>query len=957
MTRLSRFADSNATDTSLVGGKGANLAVLTQAGFPVPPGFVVGATVYGKFLEASDLRSVIGDALARLDYADPVQLEQGTAEIRRAIVDAELPDGLADEISSAYADLGDDPYVAVRSSGTLEDGADASYAGLHDSFLDIRGSGAVADAVKRCWASLWTARATSYRETKGLDHLEVTIAVVVQVMVASEIAGVMYTGHPVTTATDEIVINASWGLGEAVVASLVDPDTYVVKANTLGVKERVLGTKLLRVVRAPAGGDGETNPHEGTVTEPVPEPDQARFVLSDAMVSDLAEIGRRVQAHYGGLPQDIEWAYASGSWFLVQTRPLTGVEFSWDAEVDEGLWARDEGEDGYVWTRDMADENWTGAITPLMYSLRAPAWVAGHAVAARQWGHPDLATMRFFKFYKAEAYYNSKMERAILERTLPPALRKFHVSGLAKLPPEWREETLNAPFSFLTVLKQYARVETLQPQLYKGFKTLDHYMNSDESLTRAGGLSADDVRRLSDAELTRYIEGQIGYEFEYLIDLWSWFFICARDMFLLLSYMVDEWYDGDTMTALAGLVTGVPRKTKTLEANHDLWLLAETIRKDPKLLDTFARAQSGGDFLASVESFAGGPALLEQYRSFLDVYGHRGHSDRDVYYPRRAEDPSLDFNALRAMLSGVLEHGDDAAIPDPSARELEVYAEQQRVYDEVLERIRRKPFGSVRAELFKLVHAYCIRFILARDDERHFIDHITYSIRRGFLELNRRLVDRGLVETDRDFWFLSRAELYALFEGRAPMPLTRMKMAARQRDFDRFNEKVQIPPRYLHRGHEYDFDAIEQDGDVLKGLGTARGKVSGIARVAKGLHDIGRVKKGEILIVNATDPGWTPVFSVISGIVLETGGMTAHGAMLAREYGLPAVQLAGAAQLIDDGALIEINGDTGTVVLLGADTVSDETGAATTNGSTPVELELSDQAGADPALVATAMQP
>ena len=903
MPDLFLFTDDGATEATVVGGKGANLGLLTAAGFPVPPGFIVGADAYLRFFADTGLRPEIDSLLAEIDYRDPEALERSSAAMRAAVSSRQLPAELADQITAAYAALGDSPYVAVRSSGTKEDGAAASYAGLHDTFLDVRGATDVIDAVKRCWASLWTARAVSYRQTQQLDHFSSPIAVVVQVMVASEISGVMYTGHPVTTATDELVLNASYGLGEAIVSSAVDPDTYVVKSGTFRIKEKTLGAKEIRIVRNPDG--------PGTITEPVPEIDRGRQALDDAAIKELCRIGSRVQEHYSGFPQDIEWAYAGGRFFLVQTRPLTGVEFSWDADVDENLWDTED-DDEFYWTRDMADENWPGAISPLFYSLRAPAWVAGHQNAARQWGHPEIADTRFFKFYKGEAYYNCKVEKLILEKTLPPALRALHPSGLAKLPPEWREETLKAPFSYWDLIKQYARVEALQPQLYQGFKTWEWYITSTEMDVAARGLTPEQLVELSDTELKNYCEKQIKLEFKYLIDLWTAFFVNARDMFLLLGYLVQSWYDGDTMEAMGGLLTGVARKTLTLEANHELWLMSQRIAENPALVRTF-KDYEGAKFFEAIKTVDGGQELLEQYNKFLETYGHRGHSDRDIYFKRRVEDPGLDYNALKPMLSGVLDDGPRMA--DPEAREAEVAAHRAQVTEHVLESIRRKPFGGLRVELFKLVLDYCHRFIMVRDDERHWIDIATFSIRRGFLEMNRRLFERGKATSDRDVFFLARWELYDWFFDRANEDLTQAKISARMRDFDAVDRKTRQLPMYLHRGHEVELDVVEHEGNTLKGMGTSRGKVSGTARIALGLHEIGRIKHGDIMVVNSTDPGWTTVFSVISGIVLETGGMTAHGAMLAREYGLPAVQLPNATRLIADGAHIEINGDTGLVIL------------------------------------------
>jgi rifampicin phosphotransferase len=895
---------SEVTEPALVGGKGANLGVLTAAGFQVPPGFVVGADAYVRFLERSGLREEVEKLLGGIDYKDPEDLERRTADIRAAVLRHEMSPELADRIGHAYADLGDDPYVAVRSSATKEDSATASYAGLHDTLLDVCGTAQVVAAVQHCWASLWSARAVAYRHTQHLNHFDSPIAVVVQVMVRSEIAGVMYTGHPVTTATDEIVINTSYGLGEAVVSSAVDPDTYVVKTGTLRIKERVLGSKRIQIVRNPAGS--------GTITEDVPDSQRERYALTDEQVRDLAKLGRRVQEHYRGFPQDIEWAYADGRIYLLQTRPLTGVEFSWDADIDATLWDTSEDDEAY-WTRDLADEAWNGAITPLMYSLRAPSWVVAHQNAAKLWGYPEIANTRFFKFYKGEAYYNCTVEKLILEKTLPPQLRALHPSGLAKLPPHWRAETLNAPFSYWGLIKQYARIEALQPQLYQGFKIFDWYMNSEESLQRARGLTGEELRDLSDVELKRYWEGQVKFEYKYTTDVWTVFYINCRDMLLLLSYLVENWYDGDTQEALGGLLTGVSRKTKTLEANHELWLMSQTIADNPALVQAF-KDHPGAKFFDQVAHVEGGPELLEHYRRFIADYGHRGHSDRDVIFPRRAEDPGLDYNALKPMLSGVLDDG--PRMEDPELREAATSSHRDQITEQVLQKIRSKPFGSLRAEIFKLVLDYCHRFIMVRDDERHFIDIITFSIRQAFLEMNRRLLDRGMATSDRDVFFLGHSELDDWFFGRADEELTRAKITARMRDWDRFDQKTRQLPMYLHLGHEVDLDVVEQEGNTIKGVGTSRGKVTGTARVALGLHEIGRIRHGDIMIVNSTDPGWTTVFSVISGIVLETGGMTAHGSMLAREYGLPAVQVPNATRLIPDGAKIEINGDSGLVVLV-----------------------------------------
>ena len=895
MTYILSFDAPAATDKALVGGKGANLGRLTQAGFDVPPGFCVTTQAYAEFVTATGLEHEITTLLAGADYGAIEDLESRTARIRGLLKATPIPDGIALAVTSSYQALGDEVYVAVRSSGTAEDLAEASFAGLHDTLLDIRGNDAVLDAVRDCWASLWTGRATSYRHGNGFDHATAKLSVVIQRMISSEASGVLFTGNPLTTATDELMINSSWGLGEAVVQGIVTPDEYVVRADDLTVRTKTLGTKELSIRRDPA------SPH-GTVTAPVPEVDRTRFTLSDDQARELALLGLRVQEYYDGFPQDIEWAWECGRFHLLQSRPVTGVEFSWDADCED--WQTFPEEDGTVWSRALADENWTGAITPLMYSWRAPSWVAGHEPATGHWGFEELRRRRFWKFHKGTAYFNSNLERDIIRHTIPP---EFRPGLMANIPATWHEEVASESFNWVGYAKLYARVELLQPQLYKGYKTLDGKWRTKHS-TEGRGLPDEERRLLSDATLKRYVDGQIDLEDQYNSDLWTWFFINARDMLTLLSVLVRKWYDPADPMAFQALLTGVPEKSETMKANHMLWEMSHRIRMSSTLTKAFADHKDA-DFFAACESSGDGRAFLAYYQDFLELYGQRGQPDRDIYFPRRVEDPSIDYAAISSMLS-------TAESTDPEIKEKENNAVREAFADQVVEKIKRGPLGAVKAEIFKVVYAWSIRFVIARDNERNFLDHTTLSIRLGFLEVGRRLAERDVFQTVDDVWYLTRLELYALLDGRPMTALTRAKIDARRRDHHRMLARDVAHPKYIVNNKPVELDITEDLNDgVLRGIGTAKGNITATARVVKQLKDVGKVKEGEILVVNSTDPGWTPVFHIISGIVLETGGILAHGSCLAREYGLPGVQIASAMQLIPDGATITINGDAGTVVI------------------------------------------
>lgn len=896
-----RFTDDNSADATRVGGKGGNLGLLTRAGFPVPGGFSVTTDAYSAFLTETGLHQKIAAIVAQIDYTAPDGLESATAQIRDLVVAQDLPPEITAAVRDAYAQLGADSYVAVRSSGTAEDLAGASFAGLHDTYLDITGADAVLDAVRRCWASLWTARAASYRNTKGFGGTDNGIAVVVQVMVPSEISGVMFTANPVTSATDEIVVNASWGLGEAIVQGIATPDEYVVHEPKLRVKDRVLGAKEVRCVRAPATG-------VGTIIEAVPAEDAARMTLNDAQVEELALLGRRVQEHYGQVPQDIEWGFADGEFKLLQARPITGVELSWDSDCDD--WQTlPEASDDTVWTRSWSDEAWTGAISPLMYSFRGKAFTHCHSFGMNIWGFRDLSKMRAWRYYKGGALFNSSMDREFVARSSFPATRAGLLGNVA---PHWHEEVLKAPFSWAAYLKLHARAQFLDKA--QGVVTWqqvgDVWIHDKDE--EANGLPDEKLRELSDAELRRYVATLTDFETDYIQDVWSAFFIHARDSFSLLGLMLASWYDGDDVL-FTDLITGVPRPTATMVENIALFRLAQRLKSSPTMLACY-EANVDGAFFDNVGASDEGKAWLANYQTFLAQNGHRGHADRDLYYTRRAEDPSVDYRALGTLLNV------DMSI-DPEVKEKEVEARRQETINKVVDAIKRKPFGSLRAELFKSTLAYAVRFLLFRDDERHFVDRSTFSIKRGYKEAGRRLVERGVFPDAEAYLFLTETELFSMLEGTANVPLSLAKIEGRRRNFQEIMSRTRENPLYLQNGRSIDHILLSSnDGEgSMQGIATSRGNVEGIARVIRELKDIGRVQEGEILVTNSTDPGWTPVFLVIKGIILETGGMLAHGSCLAREYGFPAVQLPRAMALIPDGARISIDGTTGQIRLLDVD--------------------------------------
>jgi len=895
------FDRDEAVDIENTGGKGSSLARLARAGFEVPPGFVVSTDAYSAHLRANDLQRRIDAALRDLDYSDFDEVERRAGEIRDAITGAPVPAEIAREIESAYATLGGEDYVAVRSSGTAEDLAEASFAGQHDSYLDVRGTEAVLDAVRRCWASLWTARATAYRKQKGFDHAPVRLAVVVQRMVASEVSGVMFTANPMTTAVDEIVINSAWGLGEGIVSGILTPDQFTLQREDLRIKDRVIGSKAVRVVRDPDRA-------HGVIHQDVPPADQARPSLTDDQLADLARLGKRVAAYYGDFPQDIEWALADGTLFLLQSRDVTGVEFSWDEDLEDYIDLPRIPDDAIL-TRAFSDSVWTGRITPLFYSLRGEVFTKQHVVSERMWGVEEASRLRLWKYHKGEAYYNSRIEYLNHMTLLPKMLRNPALMQFT--PPSWYPDIDDEPESLFGWVKALATIRLQDPNNGHFRWYTDGYRQLESCAREALGLSPEEIRELDDPGLVRYVEHTVAKQQAWVEDLWTGFFLHVPNMTAAFMWMLTNWYTGTNAMVFSDLITGLPKPTITLKENIEMWNLSMRIRNSDELMRLFKDHQDGA-FFAACGSSPDGREFLAAYREFLVEFGHRGHADRDIWYARRCEDPGIDYRTFSVYLSSEGE--------PPGAAEHKLIAQREAATEEVLASIRRQPFGSIKAELFKTVHSYLLRFFVYRDDERHHTDRHTFAKKRSCAEVGRRLHERGVLENDDDFYYLSKNELIDVFRGVPVSPrLLKAKIAGRRRNCDLYRNGWN-PPMYIYGNGTVAPDqtpGAEQSADgVLRGVGTSRGTVVGTARIVPTQKDLGRVRKGDILVTFSTDPGWTTIFLVLSGLVLETGGMLAHGSCISREYGIPAVQVTDAMSLIEDGSTIEVNGDTGEVRVL-----------------------------------------
>jgi pyruvate,water dikinase len=390
--------------------------------------------------------------------------------------------------------------------------------------------------------------------------------------------------------------------------------------------------------------------------------------------------------------------------------------------------------------------------------------------------------------------------------------------------------------------------------------------------------------------------------------MWEGFFMFGPLVMSTYRTLLSRWYQGDIPNVFQELVTGLPANKMSQEQTAK-WEMGQLLQRSPQL-QQLLRTSDPESFFARLSETTEGRAFKDKYDAFLADFGQRGHADRDLYYPRRCEDPKLDYNALRILL-------DAGESVHPKAIEEKLIHRRLEVFDAVIADIRLRTNGWLKIRTIKWLANYAIRYLVLREDERWYLDSITLSKKWIVNEIGRRLVERGVLPDLDDHYFLTQNELFDLFDGQRPTRLTRMKIDHRRKAFQKFLRREEYPPRYIQGGVPVSIEG-EQTADEsgLRGTGTSPGATTGRARIVPNLAEIGRVEKGDVLVCNSTDPGWSAVFMIIKGLVMETGGMLSHGACLSREYGLPAVRLPGAMRNIPDGALVSVNGDTGEVTVI-----------------------------------------
>ena len=861
------LADQGAT-LEVVGGKGASLAVLAGADLPVPDGFHVTTDAYERFVVQNDLQPLIMAALEQVDPAQPATLEAASRTIRDLFSQGEMVPSVAGAIAQAYAELaGDDPYVAVRSSATAEDLPEASFAGQQDTYLNVKGVDSVLDAVQRCWASLWTARAIGYRATHDIDQAAVKLAVVVQRLVPAEVAGIMFTADPITGRRDLATISAAWGLGEAVVGGTVTPDTIAVDKGDGSIVSRETADKAVMTVRV----DG------GTEEQPVPDALRDAPVLSDQDAAELVGLGVRIEELYQR-PMDIEWTLRDGEFAIVQARPITAL--AEPAAAPPTDWPLPDPKGKYM--RGSVADFMPDPLTPLFSSMIKPAFNVGIKRALAQFfgGEAPPILDNYILTINDYAYMTITIKGRdwwwILTKMLPAIPRMFGSAArhyeevalpcYAEAVAQWEGKT-PAEMSGASLIDG-AQVLTDEMAFYLNTLQVDTLGIAAGTEILFTSVYQKLIKRKDDPSAPTYLLGANSLPIQAeksLYDLAQW---CLEHTGLVaylqstpVAQLVGRWADGE-----------VPH-----DVDGDVWR-----------------------------------AWQKRFRDHLDQYGYSIY-DLDFSKPIPAHDPTPPLQMLQVFLRGQGR--------DPHARQQRLY--EQRV--EAIEAVRARTKGLKR-KLFDKTVGWAQTYTQAREDSIFEIGLAYPKIREMLLELGHRLAKANAIAESDDIFWLEQNEVRQLAESLdRGAPVEDLSRQVEQRKMRWRAAKQVTPPGQLPQAERImgiKTDAFmpvseeDQVGDVLKGVGASPGTITAAARVLHGPEDFDKMEPGSILVADITTPAWTPLFAMAAGIVTNVGGPLSHGSIVAREYGIPAVLGTGVAtKRIHDDQLITVDGSAGLVTL------------------------------------------
>jgi len=864
------FEEMDSTQLMLVGGKALNLGELSKIeGMQVPEGFCVTTAGYQKAIEQNDIFHALLKRLTLLKIEDREQIAELSKKIRQAILDTALPLEVVQAVAHRISRYGDEYTYAVRSSATAEDLPHASFAGQQDTYLNI-GTLSVLEHIRKCWASLFTERAVIYRMQNGFDHGQVYLSVIVQKMVFPQASGIMFTADPITCNRKLLSIDASFGLGEALVSGLVSADCYQVKDGAI-VSKRIESKKVAIY--------GKTE--GGTETRQLHPDQQKAQTLTDRQILQLECIGRRIEEHFG-CPQDIEWCLANDTFYIVQSRPITTLYPIPEANDQEN----------HVYVSVGHQQMMTDPIKPLGISFwvltgASPMFKTGGgrlfvdiskglaSTAGRQnllgvLGHSDplikdalITIIEREDFIKLDPNDPSAPGPVKSHTGMSPA----DILAEAGNDPEIVAHLIQRSEASLSALKQNIQTKS-------GLEVLDCILEDMQQRKQ----------RVSESNDLSVIMAALHAS--------AW-----------MNEKMNEWLG--EKNAADTLSLSVPHNV-TSEMGMELLDVADRIRPYPEIIEYLQRVKDDY-FLDELLQFEGGRQVRDGIAAFLDKYGMRCAGEIDITRTRWSEKPSM---LIPMILSNIKNLEPGSSKRKFEQGRLEAWKKEQ----DLLARLKQLPGGEQKAEETKQMIDLIRNFIGYREYPKYDIVRRYFIYKQALLKEAERLAKANIIQEKEDIYYLAFEELK---ETMRTNQLDYKVINQRKEEYKRY-EKL-TPPRVITSDGEIVTGRYKRENipdGAIAGLAVSSGVVEGRARVILNIEEAD-LEDGDILVTAFTDPSWTPLFLSVKGLITEVGGLMTHGAVIAREYGLPAVVgVENATKLIKEGQRIRVHGTEGYIELL-----------------------------------------
>lgn len=854
-------------DLNIAGGKGTNLGELIHQGFPVPPGFVVTTSAYSEFIEELPLPT-----------GEQGQNAAGSsgADIRAKIVAKKFPPELEDQIQLHHQQQTQNDsrevVYAVRSSATAEDLGDASFAGQHDTYYYVDGPN-LPLMVKKCWASLWSESAISYRQSQGIAHSEVKMAVVIQEMIRSDVSGVTFTADPVSGSADLIITEASWGMGAAIVDGRVSPDRFVVDKTTNKLISKKIANKKFMV---PAFIDKDG----GSRLQEIPTHLRQVECLTPAQVATITDWAMRSEEYYG-THQDLEWCFEGDDFFMLQSRPVTTLGQPSEV-VPKGK---------YVLFKPMV-ENFTDPFLPLSQDLL-------------------IEIFPVLKIIYGRAYMNLTQMRALIPLKISDEdlATIAYMSDIKDFKPRLSVLRLIGT-SFILILAYlifgvlYQRTDNMPDDFMEKFREFFRRTVDDPDITPPGTLPKLFLK-------TRFFE-PVG-NMPLMVNITA-----PRYMLLLalLKALLHRWLP-ELGEDAASLMSSGNDGVLSTEMGREIWQLARTIKQHPDLAAIILESNPGQaiDLLRKQHDAT---KFNDQLDDFLAKHGHRTLKEFELNSARWDEDPSLIIGMVRNYL---------LADSDPAVSAARIKQQRQDVADKVSEGLASLPLEKLlgwRGRTIKAIQKKVKYFIKLRENSRFFHIMGFYAVRLKVLEVETALLDSGALKCKDDIFYLNWSQITDLQTGKLTWAETEGLIRSQRMNHIRLGKLR--PPKTIGIKIEAKSAAdAEASGHQLHGQAASSGSYRGYARVIMDPAIDSELKPGEILVAPFTDPAWTPLFLIANAAVVEVGSFLSHAGTIAREYGMPCVvDVADCTSRIKSGDLIEVDGSKGTITFVDQSKFVDE---------------------------------